>query len=140
MTLTYTANSSHIDWERLRQDLIDDDFHNGRTTRQLELSFENSQIAVYALDGSRCVATARALSDGVGNAYVLDVWTHSGYRRQQIASRLMNTIIETLPGQHIYLFTDDQVAFYKNLGFRERPVGLELISGEYLENDTRYLS
>ena len=137
MSYIYTTDSRVINFDTLRQDLVADDFHNGRTTRQLQLSFDNSAIAVYVLDGSRCIATARALSDGVCNAYIVDVWTLSDYRRQGIASDMMNIIIEALPGQHLYLFTDDQVAFYTQLGFRQRPVGLELVSGEWLQNDTR---
>lgn len=70
---------------------------------------------------------------GVCNAYVVDVWTHSGYRDQGIATEMMNLIINACPGQHIYLFTDDAVEFYTRLGFRERPVGLEIISGAWLE-------
>lgn len=129
-----TGDHGRIDWELLRHDLIDDDFHNGRTTHQLRRSFENSAIAVYAMEGSRCIGTARALSDGVCNAYVVDVWTHSTYRNRGVASAMMNTIIEACPGQHIYLFSDDAVDFYKRLGFSERPVGLEIVSGAWLKN------
>lgn len=134
-----TADHSLVDWERLRRDLIADDFHNGRSTSQLKLSFENSQVPVYAMDAARCVGTARALSDRVCNAYVVDVWTHSEYRNQGIASAMMNRIIAACPGQHIYLFSDDAVSFYKRLGFTERPVGLELVSGLWLDNASKTL-
>ena len=132
-----TNDHNLIDWEALRHDLITDNFHNGRTTQQLRHSFENSQVPVYAVDQTRCVGTARALSDGVCNAYVVDVWTHSDCRNQGIATAMMNRIIEACPGQHIYLFTDDAVAFYKGLGFTERPVGLEIVSGIWLDNGRR---
>jgi len=132
-----TSDHNGIDWERLRLDLVDDDFHNGRTTRQLRLSFENSALAVYAIEGDSCIGTARALSDGVCNAYVVDVWTQSKFRRRGIGAAMMNTLIEAFSGQHIYLFTDDAVDFYKGLGFTERPVGLEIVSGNWLENSTR---
>ena len=126
-----------LDWETLKQDLLNDNFHNGRTTKQLQLSFENSQHVAMAFDEGRCIGNARMLSDGVGNAYVLDVWTHSGYRGQGIATTLMRMLIEAVPGQHIYLQADDTVVFYKKLGFQEQPSGLSFISGEYLQNDTR---
>ena len=132
-----TSDSRRIDWDQLKADLIEDDFHNGRTTAQLRRSFENSEIPVYAMDGDRCIGTARALSDGVCNAYVIDVWTLSSYRRRGIASAMMERIIEACPGQHIYLFTDDAVEFYKQVGFTVRPVGLEFVSGTWLQNDTQ---
>lgn len=137
MSVEITSDMSRVSWASLKRDLIDDDFHNDRTTAQLRRSFENSQVVVFAFDGNRCIGTARALSDGVCNAYVVDVWTHSDYRRAGIGTEMMAILVDRLPGQHIYLFTDDQVDFYKRIGFRERPVGLERISGEWLMNDSR---
>ncbi|MFP6805591.1 MAG: GNAT family N-acetyltransferase [Pseudomonadales bacterium] len=135
MDLIYTSDAQKINWSELREDLIADDFHNGRSTEQLETSFRNSAVTSYVLDDSRCIATARALSDGICNAYVVDVWTLSTYRSRGIASKMMESIIAACPGQHIYLFTDDAVAFYKRNGFTERPVGLEIVSGEWLNNN-----
>lgn len=135
MNLEYRTNSSGVNWEQLRQDLLKDEFHNGRSNKQLQLSFENSQVQVYVFDGSRCIGTARALSDGVCNAYVVDVWTQTGYRQRGIAGRMMQMIIASCPGQHIYLFTEDAVEFYKKNGFAERQVGLEIVSGQWLQND-----
>lgn len=134
MNLRYETNSENIDWEVFKSDLIADDFHNGRTTRQLQASFTNSRVQVYVLDETRCIASARALSDGICNAYVIDVWTQSVYRHRGIASKMMEMIIAACAGQHIYLFTDDAVDFYKRNGFVEKPVGLEIVSGEWLQN------
>lgn len=136
--IDYRDSLEGVDWETLRQDLIADDFHNGRTTDQLRLSFENSQHVAMAFADGRCIGNGRLLSDGVGNAYVLDVWTRSDYRGQGVASRIMQMLIEAVPGQHIYLQTDDAVDFYLKLGFRPQPEGLSLVSGEYLNNDTRH--
>lgn len=134
MNLQYETNSDKINWEAFKSDLIADEFHNGRTTQQLQNSFNNSQVQIYVLDGMRCIASARALSDSICNAYVVDVWTQTDYRRLGIASKMMEMIITACPGQHIYLFTDDAVEFYKKNGFVERPVGLEIVSGEWLDN------
>lgn len=135
--ISYRTDLRGVDWDSLRQDLVRDDFHNGRTTAQLRLSFENSRHVVMAFDGGRCVGTGRALSDGVGNAYVLDVWTASAWRNRGIASTLMRMLMDAVPGQHVYLQTEDAVGFYEKLGFRAQPQGLSMISGEYLENGTR---
>jgi ribosomal protein S18 acetylase RimI-like enzyme len=136
--ITYRSDLQGVDWEALKQDLIADDFHNGRTTTQLRLSFENSAAVAMGFDGDRCIANGRLLSDGVGNAYVVDVWTHSAYRRQGIGRRIMQMLLEAVPGQHVYLQTDvDAVEFYEQLGFTGQPRGMSRIVGEYLQNDTR---
>ena len=136
MAVEYTNQSNEINWHNLKEDLIRDNFHNGRSSTQLRISFENSRIAIYVLDDTRCVATARALSDGVCNCYVIDVWTQSNYRQQGIARTMMNMIIAQVPGQHIYLQTDDAIAFYEKLGFQAQPEGLSMVSGVWLDNET----
>jgi len=136
MTLVYSQNCDIVDWSALRDDLILDDFHNNRTTEQLQTSFDNSFICIFFLDGNRCIATARALSDEICNCYVVDVWTQSAYRKRGIAQRMMQMIIDAVPGQHIYLQTDDAQLFYEKLGFAVQPDGMFRISGEWL-NDTR---
>jgi GNAT superfamily N-acetyltransferase len=135
--ISFRTDLEGVDWEALKQDLIADDFHNGRTTPQLRLSFENSTHVAMGFDGMRCIANGRLLSDGVGNAYVIDVWTHSGYRRRGIARKIMQLLLGAVPGQHVYLQTDDAVAFYESLGFAPQPQGMSLVVGEYLGNATR---
>ena len=142
----YTDSLEDIDWEDVKSRLIADDFHNGRTTDQLRVSFENSQhVAIVWADAAgpgesqdapspHVIGTARALSDGIGNCYVVDVWTETPHRNQGIASRMMQMLLAAVPGQHMYLQTDDAVAFYRKLGFSGQPVGLSIISGTYLDN------
>jgi ribosomal protein S18 acetylase RimI-like enzyme len=137
MTVLFHENPGNVNWGQLRKDLADDEFHNGRTTHQLKLSFENSQLQAYAKDQERCIGTARALSDGVGNAYIIDVWTQSSYRKQGIATEMMEMMMSKCPGQHIYLQTDDAIQFYRDLGFNDQPLGMSIVIGEYLQNDTR---
>ena len=133
--IVYRDDLQGVDWEALKQDLILDDFHNGRTTRQLRLSFENSQHVAMGFDGNRCIASGRMLSDGVGNSYVIDVWTQSDCRNRGIASRIMQMLVDAVPGQHIYLQTDDAVDFYRKLDFESQPEGMSLVSGTYLRNE-----
>lgn len=137
MSIEYRMDVEGVDWESFKNDLIDDDFHNGRTTRQLRLSFENSAHAVMVWDGDRVIGSARLLSDGVCNAYVVDVWTQSGYRLRGIGRTMMRMLIDAVPGQHIYLQADDAADFYRKLGFVDQPFGLRYVSGEWLQNDTR---
>jgi ribosomal protein S18 acetylase RimI-like enzyme len=122
-------NCDRVDWARAKADLAADDFDNGRTPEALRRSFENSQHVTFAhLDG-RVVAMARVLSDGVCNAYLLDVWTHSAYRRRGIASAMVRALIAAVPGQ-----TDDAIEFYLSLGARRQPEFMSIVSGAWLDN------
>lgn len=132
LDITYTQTTAGVDWDQLTADLQADDFDNGRTPEELRRSFENSAVVAFAWDGDRIIGKARALSDGVCNAYVVDVWTHSDYRRRGIATRLMTLLADRLPGQHIYLFTDDAEKFYHGLGYRRQGVGMSIVSGQWL--------
>lgn len=132
----YTLDCEGIDWVTMKQALVADDFDNGRTPAQLETSFRNSAVAVIALAGERIIGTARALSDGVCNAYVVDVWTDSAFRRQGIARAMFDLMLPRLPGQHVFLWTDDAEEFYQRLGFQVREcVGMEKVVGAWLVNE-----
>lgn len=132
--ITYSFEINDVDWAALKATLKADNFDNGRTPQQYRLSAQNSYLNCFACAEGRIVGTARALSDQVGNAYIIDVWTLSAYRRRGIATRMMELVLERLPGQHVYLFTDDALEFYKTLGFEPQGVGLSKVVGEYLQN------
>ena len=124
-----------VDWVQARADLLADNFDNGRSPGALRRSFEQSQHVAIARDGDRTVGMARLLSDGVCNAYLLDVWTQSGYRRQGIASAMVRALADAVPGQHIGLQTDDAQALYASLGFTPQPEFWSLVVGTWLDND-----
>jgi ribosomal protein S18 acetylase RimI-like enzyme len=88
---------------------------------------------VVARDEDRVVGMARLLSDGVCNAYLLDVWTMSSYRRQGIASAMVGALVAHVPGQHVGLQTGDARGFYESLGFRPQPEFMSLVVGEWLQ-------
>jgi predicted GNAT family acetyltransferase len=124
-----------IDWAQVNADLAADDFDNGRSPEALRRSFERSQHVAIARDGDRVVGTARLLSDGVSNAYLLDVWTASSHRRQGTASAMVRRLQEQVPGQHVGLQTDGAQALYASLGFRPQPEFWSAVSGTWLDND-----
>jgi ribosomal protein S18 acetylase RimI-like enzyme len=135
MAAAVDSSLAGIDWARVKADLAADDFDNGRSPDALRRSFERSQHVAIARDGERVVGTARLLSDGVCNAYLLDVWTASSHRRQGIATRMVELLVAAVPGQHVGLQTDDAQTLYRSLGFRPQPEFMSRVSGTWLENE-----
>ncbi|BAZ18073.1 hypothetical protein NIES4071_99550 [Calothrix sp. NIES-4071] len=132
--VTYKSDLSNVDWDEMKTTLNKDAFDNGRTPQQLQVSFQNSYATCIAYIDNRIVGTARVLSDGICNAYIVDVWTFTPYRRQGIASKMITLLMEKLPGQHVSLFTDDALEFYKKQGFTERETCMEKVVGRWLVN------
>jgi GNAT superfamily N-acetyltransferase len=124
-----------VDWDRVKGDLAADDWDNGRSPDALRRSFEQSQHVAIAWDGPRVVGIARLLSDGVCNAYLVDLWTASPYRRQGIARALIERLLAEVPGQHVGLQTDSAHEFYEELGFERQPEFFSRVVGTWLGND-----
>jgi GNAT superfamily N-acetyltransferase len=123
-----------VDWSQLKADLAADDFDNGRSPTALRRSFEQSQHTAFGWLDDQLVGTARLLSDGVCNAYLVDVWTRSSARRRGVASSLVRRLVQAVPGQHIGLQTDDAEMFYRSLGFTPQPQFMHLVVGQWLDN------
>ena len=134
MTVRIDDSLDGVDWERAKADLVADDFDNGRSAEALRRSFEQSQHVAIAREGDRVVGMARLLSDGVCNAYLVDVWTASSHRRQGIAAGMLRLLIEAVPGQHVGLQTDSAQGLYASVGFRPQPEFWSLVSGRWLDN------
>ena len=124
-----------IDWERAKADLAADQWDNGRTAAALRRSFEQSSHVAFARDGDRVVGMARMLSDGVCNAFIVDVWTMTSYRRQGVASQMIRLLLDQVPGQHVGLQTHDMQAFYASLGFEHQPEFWSQVVGTWLDNE-----
>ena len=137
MTVAVRIDSSldGIDWTQAKAELMASRFDNGRSADALRRSFEQSQHVAFARDDDRLVGMARLLSDGVCNAYLIDVWTAPAYRRQGIATAMMRLLIAQVPGQHVGLQTDDAQALYASVGFKPQPEFWSLVSGTWLDND-----
>jgi len=136
MTIVYQDDLVGIDWQELKAALAKDQFDNGRTPEQLKRSFQNSHGVCIAWFNRQVVGTARVLSDGVCNAYLIDVWTLSSFRLQGIAKQMVNHLCMGLTGQHVYLQVNSGFAeFYRRLGFAEQPHGMSRVIGRWLVND-----
>jgi predicted GNAT family acetyltransferase len=137
MTLVYAESTEGVNWDALRDALIRDSFHNGRTAEQYRRSFENSAAVVIAYHGEAIVGTARMLSDGVCNAYIVDVWTLSTHRRQGIATHMLRLLEAKAQGQHISLWTESAQDFYEHLGYhRSGDTLYEKVVGSWLRKST----
>ncbi len=133
--IIYKTDLNNVDWAEMKTTLCQDAFDNGRSPEQLKTSFENSYAVCIAYADNQIISTARALSDGVCNAYLIDVWTLSAYRHQGIATTTIQNILSRLKGQHVYLFTDDVPELYQKLGFVEQPIGMGKIVGKWLGHE-----
>ena len=134
MRVRVDSSLEGIDWVRAKADLAADDFDNGRTAEALSRSFQQSQHVAFARDGDRVVGMARLLSDGVCNAYMVDVWTASAYRRRGIASAMIRHLLDEVPGQHVGLQTESAQDLYASLGFKPQPEFWSIVVGCWLDN------
>lgn len=130
--IEYSENPCLVDWARVKEALVSDGFDNGRTPGELAESFMAGQFAVFAWRDNEVVGTARLLSDGVCNSYLVDVWTRSDCRRRGIGRKMVSHLLEKVPGHHVALFTDGAIDFYTGLGFRKEEAGMSCVVGEWL--------
>ena len=135
MAVRVDGSLEGIDWDQAKADLVADDWDNGRSAEAWRRAFEQSQHVAFARDGDRVIGMARLLSDGVSNAFLVDVWTASAYRRQGIASAVIRALLDEVPGQHVGLQTDDAQELYRSLGFEPQPEFWSLVVGTWLDNE-----
>lgn len=126
--IVFVENPDDVDWAALKHALTADRFDNGRSADELRESFINSRHICLVRVRGNVIATGRMLSDGVGNAYLIDVWVLSKYRRLGIGGQMVSRLLAAVPGQHVYLQADNP-GLYSRLGFRPQPEGMSLIAG-----------
>lgn len=131
----FSDSTADVDWAALKAALAADSFDNGRTPDQYRISHEQSHAVLFARSEGSFVGNGRILSDGVCNAYLVDIWTATPYRRTGIGSEIVRRLLRTVPGQHVGLFTDDMQAFYRTLGFQVQPDGMSLVVGSWLNRE-----
>jgi GNAT superfamily N-acetyltransferase len=135
MSVIYRDDLYNVDWLALKATLAADRFDNGRSPEQLQRSFANSFAICLAWSDAQIVGTTRVLSDGVCNAYLVDVWTRSDLRRQGIARTMIERVIHQLAGQHVYLQADSDTSdFYRRISFIEQPTGMSRVIGNWLDS------
>jgi GNAT superfamily N-acetyltransferase len=128
----FSGSLDGVDWAALKAALVAGDFDNLRTPEEYRRSHERSHAVVLARAGNSYVGNGRILSDGVCNAYLVDIWTAPGYRRRGIGAEIVARLVASVPGQHVALFTDERADFYRTLGFAPQAGGMSRISGSWL--------
>ena len=89
-----------------------------RTAAVVKRAFANSYLCCFASVDGQLVGGARATSDGVFNATVLDVAVDPGFQGAGISRKMMRELLRRLPVQKVYLTTTPgKEGFYENLGF-----------------------
>jgi ribosomal protein S18 acetylase RimI-like enzyme len=94
----------------------------------LAQQIEGARWVVHAYEGARLVGFARAISDGVSNAYVSSVMVDPGQRRRGVGRAMIERLVGAAGDRHIKFVLHtrkDAAAFYAALGFA--PAGDMLI-------------
>ncbi len=130
--IIFSSEIESVDWAALKSALAADQFDNGRTPDEYRSSHENSRAVIFGSCNGEFVANGRILSDGVCNAYLVDIWTATPFRRRGVGREVVTRLMAAVPGQHVALFTDDMEAFYAAIGFRAQPGGMSQVVGNWL--------
>ena len=94
-----------------------------QTREALGAQVRGARWVVSAWEGPRLVGFARALSDGITNAYVSSVMVDAAYRRRGIGRELIGRLLADRRGVRFVLHARDEEAmcFYRALGFTDAP-------------------
>ena len=89
-----------------------------RSAAEIKRAFANSYLCCFAWVDGQLVGAARATSDGVVYATVLDVAVDPGFQGAGIGRKMMHELLRRLPVQKVYLTTvPGKEGFYEKLGF-----------------------
>ena len=101
--------STHAYWGRWRE----------RAHLEAQLDSAWRVVGVYREDTGEQIGFARAVSDGVGFAYLADVYIDRAHQGAGLGKRLMGAMIDEGPGRDFrwVLFTKDAHGMYEQYGF-----------------------
>ncbi|MCR5279414.1 MAG: GNAT family N-acetyltransferase [Lachnospiraceae bacterium] len=102
-----------------------------RDIKKTEEVFRNSQKVEVAYDGDKIVGVARAVTDGHGEALILNVAVDPEYQGFHIGWNVVANLSKQLPGFFIFLNTHPgAVGFYNRKGFKRNKTSLSYSPGE----------
>ena len=89
-----------------------------RPAVEIKRAFGNSYLCCFAWVDGQLVGAARATSDGVYYATILDVAVDPGFQGAGIGRKMMTELLRRLPVQKVYLTTvPGKEGFYEKFGF-----------------------
>ncbi|PKQ31598.1 MAG: GNAT family N-acetyltransferase [Actinobacteria bacterium HGW-Actinobacteria-2] len=91
-----------------------------RTREQVEAQLDGAWRVIAVFDDSGAqVGYARAVSDGIGDAYLADVIVDPGHRGAGVGKLIVRAMVEDGPGADFRwtLFTRDAHGLYEQFGF-----------------------
>jgi len=93
--------------------------HRTRADVEAQISGAWRVVGAYRADTGEQVGFARAVSDGVGFAYLADVFVIDGHRGNALGKGLLARMIDDGPGRRFRwtLFTGDAHELYEQFGF-----------------------
>ena len=112
-----TFSRDGIDWEALARIYARAPLAV-RPAVEIKRAFGNSYLCCFAWVNDKLVGAARATSDGVYYATILDVAVDSGFQGAGIGRKMMTELLRRLKVQKVYLTTvPGKEGFYEKLGF-----------------------
>ncbi len=124
MTYLVSTDPSRVDrdwvWRMLSTEAY---WHRWRTREHIERQLDGAWrvVGIYVEGEGDQVGFARAISDGVNDAYLADVIVDPAHRGNGLGKLLVRTMIDDGPGASLRwtLFTADAHGLYEQFGFRE---------------------
>jgi GNAT superfamily N-acetyltransferase len=121
VSYTFDDDPSRLDLDVIWSFLSTEAYwHRWRTRADVERQVAGAWRVVGGYDETGAqVAFARALSDGVCEAYLADVFVVAGHRGRGLGKALVAEMIDAGPGAHLRwtLFTGDAHGLYAQFGF-----------------------
>jgi ribosomal protein S18 acetylase RimI-like enzyme len=122
MNLTADVNPNRLDrdwiWRMLSTEAY---WHRWRTRQQVEQQIDGSWriVGIYDSETGAQLGFARAMSDGVNDAYLADLIVDPNARGHGAGKLLVRTMIDDGPGAEFRwtLFTGDAHGLYEQFGF-----------------------
>ncbi len=126
MDITLKRDIAGVDWQALAA--VYNETLGPDEPAQLARTWARSAATVLAYADGRLVGAARAISDGEREALIVGVAVKPEFQRRGIGTMMMRALVEDLKGTAILLtcMEDENVSFYRNLGFRTHKRGMAL--------------
>lgn len=122
MNYTFDDNPLRLDRDAIWTFLSTEAYwHRWRTREDIETQIDGAWrvVGAYEDETGAQVGFARAISDGVCDAYLADVFVEPDHRGHGLGKQLVSTMIDEGPGAHFrwYLFTNHAHSLYSQFGF-----------------------